>query len=441
MLEEILFILIAFVLFMLIFSKVIRHNDYNYIPILIIQAIGIAICFIEIKIEIRANVLLTLIRYLISIILPTLIIFLEIKGVNFSEIFAISVAKIMLALGKNKEARQFLMKFTQKYKDSYKAHVLLAEIYEKDGGRRKAIDEYVMALDIKGNDCKSYFKIAKLLKELDKKDESIQMLQTLLKTKPDYLEATMTLGDLLCEQERFKEAANVYQDALKYHSSEYDLYYSLGIVFTRLNDFGQAKEMYEKAASLNHKLFGAYYNLGQICFIERDFEQAEKYFEKCLYDEELEAMSYYGLAKIYVIKGQKEKAVTFINKAIEIEPSLLKKASSEKLFQSIREYITVSVKMDEKEDEKESEKSVLKDEDFMNIPYSKEIEEKKAQVHLEDTTTLVSDIKENTEKQRAEQIVSNIINKEKLKKMLEDEGNNLSEKEENLTEKQKNDNL
>ena len=263
------------------------------------------------------------------------------------------------------------------------------------------------------------------------------MLQTLLKAKPDYLEATMVLGEILCEQERFKEAANVYQDALKYHSAEYDLYYSLGIVFTRLNDFGQAKDMYEKAASLNHKLFGAYYNLGQICFIERDFEQAEKYFEKCLYDDDLEAMSYYGLAKIYVIKGLKEKAITFINKAIEIDPSLLKKASKEKLFQTIKEYITVSVKMDEKE----QEEKVVTEEDFMDIPYTKELGEKQAQVHLEDTTTLVNDIKENTEKQRTEEIVTNIINKEKLKKMLEEEGNNFGQKDEYTEQKQKNDNF
>lgn len=433
MLEEILFILIAFVLFMMIFSKIIRHNDHNYIAILIIQALGIAICFIEIKIGIHANAFFTLLRYLSSIILPTVIIFLEIKGINFSELLITNIAKLMIAFGKDKEAKQLLLKLVEKYQNSYIAHILLAEIYEKEGGRRKAIDEYVMALDIKGNDYESYFKIAKLLKELDKKDESTQMLQTLLRTKPDYLEATMLLGEILCEQEKFKEAANVYQDALKYHSAEYDLYYSLGIVFTRLNDFVQAKDMYEKAAELNHKLFGAYYNLGQICFIERDFEQAEKYFEKCLYDDELEAMSYYGLAKIYIIKGLKEKAIVFINKAIEIDSSLLKKASSEKLFEAIKEYITVSVKMDEKE----PEEKVLTDEDFMDVQYTKELGEKQAQVHLEDTTNLVHEIKANTEKQKVEEIVTNIINKEKLRKMLEEEKNQLDDKK----EKQQSDNF
>lgn len=439
MLEEILFLLVAFSLFMIIFSKIIRRSDSNYIALLVLESIGIAICFIEVKIGIHANAFFTILRYLLSVILPVAIIVLEIKGIVFTEILVVVASKILILFGKNKEAKQILTKFVAKYNDSYYGHRLLAEIYEQEGGMRKAIDEYVMAIDIKGNDYDSYFKIANLLKELNKKDEAIEMLKNLTKSKPDCLEASMLLGELLSEQERFKEAANVYQDALRYHSAEYDLYYSLGIVFTRLNDFSMAKEMYEKAAELNHRLYGAYYNLGQICFIEKDLDSAEKYFEKSLYGDDLEAMSYYQLAKIYVIKGQKEKAINFLNKAIEIDKTLLKKASKEKLFQNIKQYITVSVKLDEKE----PEEKVLTDEDFMDPVYTKEVEEKIAQEHLEKTTTLVEDINENTVKQRVSEKVTNIINKEKLKKLLEEEeiieanenANNLEKQENQKTDK------
>jgi len=416
-LEEILFLLVAFSLFMIIFSKIIRRSDSNYISVLIFQAIGIAICFIEIKIRVHANSFFMLIRYLFSIILPVAIIMLEKKGIMFSEVLVIASANILVLLGDNKKAKQILVKFVSKYKESYHGHRLLAKIYEQEGGMRKAIDEYVMSLDIKGNDYDSYFKIARLLKELDKKDESIEMLHNLLKNKPDYYDASMLLGEILCEKECFKEAANVYQDALKYHSSDFDIYYSLGIVFTRLNDFSMAKEMYEKAAELNHKLYGAYYNLGQICFIEKDLETAEKCFEKSLYDDELEAMSYYQLAKIFLLKGLKEKAINFVNKAIEIDPELLKKASKEKLFQSIKQYFTVSVKMDEKE----PEEKVLTDEDFEEPKYNRELGEKIAQQHLEETTSLVEDINENTVKQKVSEKVTNIINKEMLRKLLDEE--------------------
>lgn len=435
MIEEILFILVSFALFMIIFSKILRRNDYNYIPILVIQAIGMSICFIEIKIGIHSNFFFTLLRYLLAIVLPITIIVLEIKGIVFSEIIILTTAKVLIAFGKKKEAKQLITKFLEKYEDNYKAHRLLAEIYEQEGGMRKAIDEYVMALDLKPNDADSYFKIAKLLKDLDKKDESIQMLQNLLKFKPDHYDASILLGEILCEQERFKEAANVYQDALRYNSADFDLYYNLGIVFTRLNDFSMAKDMYQKASELNHRAYGAYYNLGQICFIEKDYELAEKFFEKSIYDDDLEAMSYYQLAKIYVIKGLREKAITFINKAIEIDSSLLKKASKEKIFESIKEFITVSVKMDEKEPE---EKRTL-EENFTDISYSRELGEKIAQKHLEETTQLVEDINQNTIKQRVSDKVTNIINKERLRKMLENE--EMNEKDLDNQIKQKNDNF
>jgi hypothetical protein len=178
---------------MIIFSKIIRRSDSNYIVLLVIQAIGIAICFIEVKIGVHANWIFTIIRYLLSIVLPLAIIFCEIKGIVFTEILIIIGSKVLMACERNKEAKQLLTKFLAKYNDSYYGHKLLAEIYEKEGGMRKAIDEYVMALDIKGDDHESYFKIANLLKELGKKDESIQMLQTLVKSRPDSLDASMLL--------------------------------------------------------------------------------------------------------------------------------------------------------------------------------------------------------------------------------------------------------
>ena len=80
MVEEILFIIVSFILFMIIFSKILRRNDSNYIGLLVIQAIGMAICFIEIKIGIHSNVFFTILRYLLSIVLPIIIIILEITS-------------------------------------------------------------------------------------------------------------------------------------------------------------------------------------------------------------------------------------------------------------------------------------------------------------------------------------------------------------------------
>ena len=415
MLEKICFNLTAFAIFIIIFFKIIRKNDTNYVSILVLEAIGLTISFIEIKIGIDSNSFFKSLRYLFSIIIPVLIILTELNGLNYSEIISIVMAKFLVMLGDYKGAKTVLIKMVTKYPESYKGHKMLAKIYEKEGGMRKAIDEYVKLVDIKGNDYKSYFKIADLLNELGQKNEAIQILENLMKNKPDSYEGSILLGELLCGQERFKEAERVYQEALKYRPTDFDLYYNLGITYTMLSEFQMAKEMYEQAAEINHRAYGAQYSLGQIAFIQGDLDVAEKYFEHSLYGE-LESKAYYQLAKIYVQKGEKDIAIHFLNKAIEIEPELLELANKEKVFEKIREHITVSVKM---ENEAPNDEEQLEDDDKKNTLSL----EKKARAYLESTNVLVRDISENTLKLKTEKKVDQIIQSKLQKEEPKDQEN------------------
>ncbi len=346
-------------------------------------------------------------RYLFSIIFPVFIIFMELKGLNFSEIITALVAQILILIGNSKTAKSRLIKLVTKYPESYIGHKLLAKIYEKEGGMRKAIDEYVKLVDIKRNDYNSYFKIADLLNELGQKNEAIQMLENLMRNKPDLYECSILLGELLCEQSRFKEAERVYQEALKFRSTDFDLYYNLGIVYTMLSDFQMAKEMYEKAAEINHRAYGANYSLGQIAFIQGDLEIAEKYFKHSLYGE-LEAKAYFQLAKIYVLKGEKDMAINFLNKAIELEPELLAMANQEKIFENIKQHITVSVKMENEMAEEEIEEPKA-DHYLLKL-------ERKAREYLESTNVLVRDMNEQHIKQKVEKTVDKIFETQKREK-------------------------
>ncbi len=428
MFEMIFFNLLAFSLFIIIFFKIIKRNDTIYVLPLIIEAIGIAVSFITIKFNLRESNLTKLIMYLTAVVLPLAIILSEFRGNNLGERFTIFWAKFLLLIGDNKAAKAVLVKLVSKYPDSYVGHKLLAEIYEKEGGMRKAIDEYVQAVDIRKNDYKSYLKIAELLISLGKKEEAIEMLENLLKTKPDCYEASLLLGQRLMDLERFKEAEKVYEAALIYRPNDWELYYCLGIIYTRMSDFQKAKEMYERAAEINHRLFAAYYNLGQIAFIQKDYEAAERYYENSLYGD-YEAKAYFQLAKIYCLKGEKDKAINFLNKAIELDPRLLKKASREKILEPIKQYITVSVKMDEtKEDvnapaNKEGDEEPEKEVD--DILLKQEI---MATKYLEQTMRLIEQINENTDKERIKSEIESIFAKEK--KLKEEREKERKEREE-----------
>ena len=378
MLERIIFNILSFSLFIIIFFKIIKKNDTTYVVPLILEAIGIAIGLIEILIGRFLGTFIRVITYLLAIVLPFAIILIEKYGLNFSELLYIFLARLCNIFNNNKKAKQLLMNLINKYPESYNGHRLLAQNYEKEGGMRKAIDEYVKAIDINKKDYDSYYKISELLVNLGKKDEAIQMLTNLIHNKPDYYNASKLLGGLLCEQENFKEAINVYMNALKYNDKEsFEIYYNLGIAYTRLNDFQNAKNCYEKAAKINALNYKGYYNLGLISMLYDDLDEAEKYFIEGIKVEDTEPESCYQLARIYVIKGEKERAINYLDRAINLDSSFAEKAAKDTVFLSIERYIPKNIN------------KIIRKKVAMTKP---ELLVKK---HLEDTYLLVGKISKN----------------------------------------------
>lgn len=372
--EKIIFSILAFYLFIIMFFKIVRKNDTIYISILAIQALGIAVNFIEIIFSLNFNMFIKTLIYIISIIIPLMIIIIEMKGKNIAEILKLLIVKIALKFNKTKYAKKVLLEIINKYPNSYSAHKYLAEVYEKEGGMRKAIDEYVIAVDLNKEDYDSYYKIPFLLKELGKKEDAKVMLEKLLSKKPDYLNATILLGDVYCELEQYKEALNVYSNGLKYSPNDYDLLYSMGIAYTMLNDFQNAKICYEKAATINNLLYKAYYNIAQINLISNEFDEAEQYFTRTLEDKELEADAYYNLGKIYMLRGDYENAIKFVNLAIQLDNNYIKIATDETIFIPVVSRFNIPA---------------IDEEDLVKKEISLTPKEKEAKEHLEKTYNVV----------------------------------------------------
>ena len=353
--EQLIFTVISLAIFVYTFFKMIRKNDTSYVIILILEAIGIALNFIEFAFTIKLNMVLDIAKYVLSILLPIIAIILETRGITLLEIINITKAKFYLAIGNDKKAKEALIKLITKMPNSYKGHKLLAELYEKEGGMRKAIDEYVQAIDINKKDYNSYYKVAELLDNLGKKDEAAEMLFNLLNIKPDMYKATVLLGDILIEKERYKDAANIYQEALRFNPMSYDLNYNLGIVYTMLNDFQNAKICYEKAAQINSLAYNCKYALAEIALIYKDLEEAERRFLEAIEEEELSADGYFELAKIYLIKGDKDTAIKYTNTAIDINSKkIVEKVKKDTIFIPIMARISIPFNLENNlnEDEK-----------------------------------------------------------------------------------------
>jgi len=339
MFGEIFFYVISISLFVMMFIKIMLRNDIISFAALILQAIGIGIRFIALIFKLEINLFFTILTYLISVIIPIFLIVCEYNKINLTDKIYIFIAKMYLVIKDTKNAKKILIALIEKNDKCTEAHKMLAEIYEKEGGIRKAIDEYVKVVDLDPNAYDSYFKIAMLLKDFGNNEDSLEMLTKLVNKKPDYLEASIALSDMLCMQERYKEAISIMNESLKYHPNNFDVYYNMGMIYTMLNDFSSAKTCYEKAAIINSLEHNTDYNVAMIELILGELEEAEKYFTKCIEDEELSPLAYYQLAKIYMIRGDKDTAVKALNIAIELDNNIYKRAVEDPILIPVKGYI------------------------------------------------------------------------------------------------------
>ena len=86
MIEKIIFNVLAFTLFIILFFKLIRKNDTSYIVILAIEFVGIFLNFMELVTPIYWNIWVRFLMYILAVIIPAGILWLEFKGYPFSEI-------------------------------------------------------------------------------------------------------------------------------------------------------------------------------------------------------------------------------------------------------------------------------------------------------------------------------------------------------------------
>ncbi len=392
MIEKIVFNLLAFAIFIIVFGRFIKKNDTSYVYILGLEFLGIVINFLELIFNIHLNLFFRILIYILSVIIPTIILIIEYKKkIDFPEMLNITLAKIALNAGNTEKAKDYLFKLINKYPESYIGHKTLAEIYEKEEKYSVAVDEYIRATELNNKDIKLNYKIADLLNKDKRANDAIQVLQDILKKNPEYYKATNLLGEILYTNERYKEAINVYMNALRYNPGNYDLYYNLGMVCTMVNDFQRAKEFYQKAAQINSLLYNAKLSLGQIALIAGDLDEAEEYFKESIKGEDTESGSYYYLAQVAILKGDKEKATNYMNIAIELEPSIYDKVQKENVFLPIIN----NIRKPKKENifEKKRTKLLFK--------------ERKALSHLSKTCSLISSLNNDDLK-----IMKNIKEKE-----------------------------
>ena len=92
----------------------IRKNDTSYVPILAIEALGIAIDFVFLIINKKINIFVKVLIYFMSVLLPFTIFLLEKYKFDIMINIKMITLNMYIAFGNYKKAKEKLLKQTQK---------------------------------------------------------------------------------------------------------------------------------------------------------------------------------------------------------------------------------------------------------------------------------------------------------------------------------------
>ena len=346
MIELIIFGIISLILFTYIAKRSLEIRSYVSNIILILNIVGIIIMpLIYVKTN-KIHMASRIISLILGIILPIVIIIIEyLTKVSYDEKIILYIAEFYEFIKNRKKAKDVIVKYLEKYDDSYLLHKKLATIYEKEGGTRKAIDEYVEAVSIKGTDYESYFRVIELLEYLDKKDEAITLIERLLKVYKRYPKAYIMYANLILEKGNLKEVAKIYEEGLSYNKESKEIMYNLASIYVRLNEYSLAKKNLESIFKLDKKSHIVCLNLAQISMIEREYSEAKMYLDIAKKEKEIEDIVYYEIAKINVLERKEEEAISNLNKALEINPNIIGKINATEIFKEIRHHTIMKVEL------------------------------------------------------------------------------------------------
>ncbi|MBB1522694.1 MAG: hypothetical protein HG467_000455 [Clostridiales bacterium] len=403
MTELIIFGIISLILFTYIAKRSLEIRSYVSNIILILNIVGIIIMpLIYVKTN-KIDMVSRIISLILGIILPIVIIIIEyLTKVSYDEKIILYIAEFYEFTKNRKKAKDIIVKYLEKYDDSYLLHKKLATIYEKEGGTRKAIDEYVEAVSIKGTDYESYFRVIELLEYLDKKDEAITLIERLLKVYKRYPKAYIMYANLILEKGNLKEVAKIYEEGLSYNKESKEIMYNLASIYVRLNEYSLAKKNLESIFKLDKKSHIVCLNLAQIAMIEREYSEAKMYLDIAKKEKEIEDIVYYEIAKINVLERKEEEAISNLNKALEINSNIIVKINATEIFKEIRHHTIMKVELIQRKRVEIEEKYV----DTINM--------------LEEALELIMIMDKNENADKAHIMMQQIIREKDENKTIED---------------------
>jgi len=161
---------------------------------------------------------------------------------------------------------------------------------------------------------------------LKRPDDALSVLQDVLKTKPDWTEAHVAVGDILRTEKKYDQSIASYNNAVKFAGADkaenWAIYYSRGIALERNKNWDAAEKDFRKALELRPDDPNVLNYLGY-SYLDRGvkLDEARKLIESAYKQRPNDGYITDSFGWALYMSGEYELAVQSLEKAVEAAPS------------------------------------------------------------------------------------------------------------------------
>ncbi len=196
---------------------------------------------------------------------------------------------------------------------------LKAKILGEMGKYDEAIEilKKVLVEDVR--DDEAWFILAKILENMGRDEEAEEAYAQCVRFNPRNLNCWLNRGNVLFSQEKLDEALLCYDNALKINQNLPDAWNNRGIVLKHKGKYDEAMRSYNAALKYDPDFAKSYLNKAILFYEMRRYEEAENEAYEYLKREKSDD-GYVLLANIYLKRQMMNKAEEMARKALEINP-------------------------------------------------------------------------------------------------------------------------
>lgn len=162
--------------------------------------------------------------------------------------------------------------------------------------------------------------LGKVFLEMGRFEEAETELSTVVRVKPDLVDAHYGLGNLCVAQKRYDEAVGHYQRALKLTPRDACIRTNFGNAYLHQGKVDEAFAQYRQAIEFDPKNIDAYLNMGTAYLGKGDWAEAMACYEQVLEIDPQHAMAYYNIGACNQRQKKYAEAQAAYEKALAIEP-------------------------------------------------------------------------------------------------------------------------